>query len=110
MKYNAGYELVISGDARGVFEYWSGLKEDFAFPSRRLEFDSKLDTDLFDLAKAGAVPRSLTFSPDWRRFAVWASDRKLRLFRVSTGKLVKVIFLMRNFLYIANRFPFYPCF
>lgn len=34
--------------------------------------------------------RSITFSPDWKKFAVWSSDRKLRLFRMSTGKLIKV--------------------
>ncbi len=90
MKYNMGYEFVISGDAAGVFEYWSGVMEDCAFPAKRVEFSSKLDTDLFDLVKAHATPRAIAFSPDWQRFAVWASDRKMRLFRTSTGKLIKV--------------------
>ena len=36
---------------QGMIEFWSGLKNDYQFPEKSVNFESKLDTDLFDFAK-----------------------------------------------------------
>lgn len=57
----------------GMIEYWSP-QEGFAFPADAVSFTSKLDTDLYALAKAKVTPRSLDLSPDGSQFSVVASD------------------------------------
>lgn len=57
----------------GMIEYWSP-SEGLTLPADAVSFSSKLDTDLYALAKAKATPRSLDFSPDGSQFAVVASD------------------------------------
>lgn len=56
-----------------MIEYWSPHGS-FGFPTDAVAFSSKLDTDLYALAKAKAVPRSLDLSPDGVQFSVVASD------------------------------------
>lgn len=34
-----------------MLEYWTGMKQDYKFP-KNVHFDSKLDTDLYEFAKA----------------------------------------------------------
>lgn len=89
MKYNPVYKVVISCDKNGIIEYWSGLRKDFKFP-KCVKFDSKLDTDLYELVKNKTYPTDLAFSPTGDQFAILATDRKVRLFRFLTGKLIKV--------------------
>jgi peptidylprolyl isomerase domain and WD repeat-containing protein 1 len=89
MAYCPAIDTAISIDAKGVVEYWSpNPSTGFKPPSGLVSFASKLDTDLYDLAKVKAVPTSLAISPDGAHFAVTASDRRVRLFQTRTGKLV----------------------
>lgn len=44
IKYNTTYGVVISIDKAGILEYWTGLKDNFKFPSKIVNFESKLDT------------------------------------------------------------------
>lgn len=46
-QYNAVYDISISADEAGMVEYWSGVKQDLAFP-RNVDFEYKTDTDLFE--------------------------------------------------------------
>jgi peptidylprolyl isomerase domain and WD repeat-containing protein 1 len=85
MRYNAARRVVVSADARGVLEYWS--PETFAFPSGAVDFEMKVETDLYALAVAKAPARSLEVSPDGARFAAVCADAKVRVFRFATGKL-----------------------
>ena len=49
-------------------------------------FDSKLDTDLFDMAKAKTVPLAIDVSPkDGKLWAAICADRKIRIFRFLSG-------------------------
>lgn len=89
MKYNPVYEVVISCDKNGMIEYWCGLKKDFKFP-KCARFNSKLDTDLYELVKNKTYPTDLAFSPNGDQFAVLSTDRKVRLFKFLTGKLFKI--------------------
>lgn len=88
MKYNPVAEVVISCDKNGMIEYWSTLKKDFKFP-KCAQFDSKLDTDLYELVKNKTYATDIAFSPKGDHFAVLAADRKVRIFRFVTGKLIK---------------------
>lgn len=72
-----------------ILEYWSGIKHNFEFP-KNIAFDSKLDTDLFEYAKNKTFPVNLTFSPDGKKFATLSTDRRVRIFNFSTGKLVSI--------------------
>lgn len=47
LQYNAVYDIAISADAAGMLDYWSGVKNDLAFP-KNIDFEYKTDTDLFE--------------------------------------------------------------
>ena len=52
-------------------------------------FDSKLDTDLFDMAKAKTVPLDIDVSPkDGKLWAAICADRKIRIFRFLSGTVL----------------------
>ena len=57
----------------GVLEYWSGST--YSFPADAVSFRSKLDSDLYALAKAKAQARHLEISKNGVHFAVICSDR-----------------------------------
>jgi len=114
LAYNEPAHAVISGDARGVLEYWSASPEaDFAPPTATaaaaataigaaaapasatgaaamVSFAFKSDTSLFDLAKARAAPTAMAVAPDGAHFAVAASDAKVRLFAFRSGRVTRV--------------------
>lgn len=50
LRYNIRYNTVVSADRRGVIEYWRPA--DGSFPSEDVDFTMKLETNLFDMAKA----------------------------------------------------------
>ncbi|KAG2490973.1 hypothetical protein HYH03_010647 [Edaphochlamys debaryana] len=86
MRYCAALDTVISTDTKGLIEYWCGTS--YGHPDGgRLAWSSKLDTDLFDLAKAKATAKSLEVSPDGQQFALVCSDKRVRVFRTGTAKL-----------------------
>lgn len=91
MAFVPGANVVLSADARGALEYW--LPGDGGAPgdAHGVEFRFKLDTDLFELCKAKAAPTALAVSPDGSRFAVLASDKRMRVFGFATGKLRLVL-------------------
>ncbi|KAJ8872192.1 hypothetical protein PR048_025794 [Dryococelus australis] len=90
IKYNPVYEVAVSVDQAGILEYWTGPKSDCKFP-KCVKFDSKLDTDLFEFAKAKTYPTGLCFSPDGSQFGTLSGDRKVRVFKFLTGKLTRVL-------------------
>jgi hypothetical protein len=57
----------------GVIEYWDASSHEF--PSDVVAFDSKLDTDLYALAKAKTTAASLDVSRDGAQFAMFCADR-----------------------------------
>ncbi len=89
--YNSVADVVVSGDVGGMMEYWRGVKGDYAFPERKVTFESKLDTDLYEFAKNKTYPLSMTVSNNGKLLACYSADKKIRIFRFSTGKLSSVI-------------------
>ena len=90
MVYNAAFDVVISADQGGMIEYWSGPKGDYEMP-KNVQFDSKLDTDLYEFAKSKTYPLSMSVSKDGKHLATLGADRKIRVFRFLKGKLSCVI-------------------
>lgn len=89
IRLNLRYRVVVSADRAGMLEYWTGLPTDFKFP-RQVEWEYKTDTDLYEFAKCKTFPTSLAFTPDGKKMAAIAADRKVRIFRFLTGKLARV--------------------
>lgn len=88
--YNPVFETVISVDKAGILEYWQGHKHNYNFPSKVVQFDSKLDTGLYEFAKNKTIVTGLTVSVDGRKFTTISTDRKVRVFLFLTGKLIRV--------------------
>jgi len=87
MAYSPTYDVVISADQGGFVEYWTGNGE----PAANVAFKSKLDTDLFEFVKNKTRPLNLTVSPGGKFLAALSADKKVRIFRLRTGKLYRVI-------------------
>lgn len=95
MAYNSQHRCCVSGDEQGILEVWDctvGTKpgEVVGAPCsivrNQLEFPSKMDTDLYSLAKKKTYPRCISMS--LRYFVVYGADDKIRIFQLSTGKIV----------------------
>lgn len=89
MRLNPQFRVIVSADKAGMLEYWTGLPSEFRFP-KNVHWEYKTDTDLYEFAKHKTYPTSLAFSPDGQKMATIASDRKVRIFRFLTGKLMRV--------------------
>ncbi|KAF3849261.1 hypothetical protein F7725_015758 [Dissostichus mawsoni] len=89
IRLNPKFRVIVSADKAGMLEYWTGLRNEFKFP-KYVHWEYKTDTDLYEFAKHKTYPTSLTFSPDGKKMATIASDRKVRIFRFLTGKLMRV--------------------
>ncbi|XP_044000395.1 peptidylprolyl isomerase domain and WD repeat-containing protein 1 [Gambusia affinis] len=89
IRLNPRFRVIVSADKAGMLEYWTGLPNEFKFP-KHVGWAYKTDTDLYEFAKHKTYPISLAFSPDGKKMATIASDRKVRIFRFLTGKLMRV--------------------
>ncbi|XP_043919297.1 peptidylprolyl isomerase domain and WD repeat-containing protein 1 [Protopterus annectens] len=89
IRLNPAYKVVVSADKCGMIEYWTGPPHEYKFP-KNVDWEYKTDTDLYEFAKFKAYPTSIAFSPDGKKMATIGSDRKVRLFRFLTGKLMRV--------------------
>ncbi|XP_022710991.1 peptidylprolyl isomerase domain and WD repeat-containing protein 1-like [Varroa jacobsoni] len=90
LRYCPMLNVAVSSDENGILEYWRGGVTDRLIPDQA-NFDSKLDTDLFELVNSNTVATNIAFAPDGRQFAVTASDRKVRVFNFASGRLVKTL-------------------
>lgn len=59
-----------------MLEYWGG-EEYGRPPPGMVSFKFKMDTDLYDLAKAKTRPCSISFSPDGKSMAVTSRDKQV---------------------------------
>ncbi|XP_006279395.2 peptidyl-prolyl cis-trans isomerase CYP71 [Capsella rubella] len=88
MKYNPVADTMISGDTKGIIEYWSPTT--LQFPEDEVNFKLKSDTNLFEIAKCKTTISAIEVSPDGRQFSVTSPDRRIRVFWFITGKLRRV--------------------
>ena len=91
MKYNHVYSTVVSIDSKGFVEHWSSPKYEFQFPDKnRIAFDSKFNTDLFEFVKNKLIVHDICFSNDGQLCVTMSNDRKIRIFKHLTGKIIRV--------------------
>ncbi|MBA0704137.1 hypothetical protein Golax_016412 [Gossypium laxum] len=95
MRYNSAFDIVISGDEKGIIEYWSPAT--LQFPESEVHFRLKSDTNLFEIAKCKTTisaievqNSSIGVSPDGKQFSITSPDRRIRVFWFRTGKLRRV--------------------
>ena len=93
MRFNPHFNVAISADESGMVEYWHGPQGNYEIPGKKtVMFESKLDTDLFEMAKSKTYPLSIDVAPNnGKLFATFCQDRKIRIFRFLSGKLYCVI-------------------
>ncbi|XP_014703990.2 peptidylprolyl isomerase domain and WD repeat-containing protein 1 [Equus asinus] len=89
IRLNPVYKAILSSDKSGMIEYWTGPPNEYKFP-KNVNWEYKTDTDLYEFAKCKAYPTNICFSPDGKKIATIGSDRKVRIFRFLTGKLMRV--------------------
>ncbi|CAF1433985.1 unnamed protein product [Didymodactylos carnosus] len=98
IEYNEQTELVVSCDMGGIVNYWSGKEScQYDIPPKLCQFESKLDTDLFEFIKQQTYPYCLKFSPNGLIFACLTrtietpiTKKKLYLFDTRRGKIMKI--------------------
>lgn len=90
IEYNHARDIVISIDDSGMIEYWSGGKKEFR-AAENVKFKFKTETDLYEFVKAKTVPVSLAINPKGNMFATFGEDRRIRIFSLLSGKLLKTI-------------------
>jgi len=87
LAYNEPYDCIVSADTSGMVEYWQP-REPYVMPQGL--FSLKSNTDLFEFKRTKSVPATLTFSPDFQRFATTSTcDRQVRVFDFQHGKLLR---------------------
>lgn len=95
MRYNPEFNVVISADKNGILEYWTCNEDQYESPrSPLVSFKSVADTDLSEFVSkdqdSKIMLHDLTFSSNGQYFATTSSDRKIRVFKFSTGKLLRI--------------------
>ena len=88
VKYNFKYQSCISIDDSGIIEYWDINTGELP---TGLDFEYKVQTDLYSLAKAREIPISLTISPNHEYFCIYTNNRNFQIFEFKTGKLLNTI-------------------
>ncbi|KAG8010448.1 Peptidylprolyl isomerase domain and WD repeat-containing protein 1 [Nibea albiflora] len=73
----------------GMLEYWTGSRMNSSSPSTYTG-STKQTRTCMNSPNTKTYPTSLAFSPDGAKMATIASDRKVRIFRFLTGKLMRV--------------------
>lgn len=112
MAYNATHHCVVSTDQKGIIEIWDtwgtpdvsertsdadeGTEDEiFALlvggplvPSRHgIVYGSKVDTQLYELVRKKTFATAIAIEPTGEHFAIYGSDRKIRIFEHRTGKV-----------------------
>jgi peptidylprolyl isomerase domain and WD repeat-containing protein 1 len=95
LAYNSKHRCCVSADQQGILEVWdttSGSREGHvigatcSLSNNQFEYKSKMDTDLYKLAKKNTYARCISMSDNY--FVVYGEDHRIRIFRLSSGKVV----------------------
>lgn len=90
IRFNCAFSTIVSIDRNSMIEYWSSPRFDYKFPYERIEFNSKLDTDLYEFAKNSIIVHDIAFDFDGTHFGTLSNDRKVRILKFTTGKIIKI--------------------
>ncbi|KAH8739847.1 cyclophilin like peptidyl-prolyl cis-trans isomerase fused to WD40 repeats at the N-terminus [Cryptosporidium ryanae] len=96
MCYLKRSNIIISTDTNGGLEFWD--PDTLLLPvmiERECEyginFQYKIETDLFELQKSKTYSFGMTVSEDEKLLAIYCSDMKIRVFNVRTGRCMRVV-------------------
>ena len=90
MAFHPHANCVVSIDMKGMVEYWNADTPHDLPSAPYISWEYKSDTSLYEFVKAKVVPSALVISPDGSMFAAYGiQDRKVRVFRFRTGKLIR---------------------
>lgn len=83
-------KFIISIDTTGLIDYWN-IDKDHSIPSleQHVEFNMKIDTDLFILVKKKDIPVSFSTSQDGKYFSILSNTGQIYVFKISSGKLIR---------------------
>lgn len=91
LRFSPNYRTVISVDVEGNFRYWRLTETGFVLARPKLvHFESTEETDLKEFSQAKIRVHNISFTPNGDFFATTSSDRKIRVFRFRSGKLLRV--------------------
>ena len=71
-----------------MLEYWSGASTGYGFPDT-IKWENKMETDLDVFARVKQPPKVLAISPTGNFFATFSRDGSLKIFSITSGKLIK---------------------
>ena len=95
LKFIPAFDIVVSTDDNGVVEIWDPETYDFPESSdrlahKKLSFDLISDTDFLpEFIRNKTCALSCTLSNNGLMIAFYCRDRKIRVFSIRTGKLVR---------------------
>lgn len=94
VRYNPNYKTVVSVDVDGHFRYWRATETGFTLAKPQLvHFQSIEETDLKEFSQVNNGPKirvhNISFTPNGDFFSTTSSDRKIRVFRFRSGKLLR---------------------
>lgn len=89
MELNPTYGCVVSGDRKGVLEYWdiASYQPLSSSNSTFVLYEFKSETDLYELAKHKTEPISIKCSGSGQMVLITSKDRHIRLFDFRSAKL-----------------------
>lgn len=96
IRLNPIHKIMISADVKGEVRYWRTVEGNFKLAEPPyVQFRQKEDTNLdqFDQKESHKVKllvHNITFSPNGEYFATTSSDRKIRVFRFKTARIVRL--------------------
>lgn len=94
LAFNYKHMCCISGDMMGILEIWDTIQgvvdsqsvgAPCSFSNNKVEFQSKMDTDLYTLAKKKTYPICISVSENF--FVIYGADYKVSVFNLSTAKI-----------------------
>jgi len=95
LAFNSHHKCCISGDEMGILEIWDTTQGSIdgqvvgapcSIVNNKLQYPSKFETDLYKMAKKRIQPRYISVSNNY--FVVYGADYKIRIFNLSTAKVV----------------------
>lgn len=85
--------IIISSDINGAIDYWDAddaKGKAVTNSDGRVVFRSRFETDLLSVAKAKRKVLSISASRNGEFFSCMCSDSKLRVFKLKSGKLLRI--------------------
>ncbi|VEL21106.1 unnamed protein product [Protopolystoma xenopodis] len=88
--FNPVLQVVVSADPSGMLECWGGPRHNYELPTGCFRWKYKSDSDLYCLFALKTHAVSLAVSPNGKLLACLCEDRKVRVLRFVTMKLMVV--------------------